>query len=265
MSNAKQNAIEDNILADLSVQDDLFAGDEPKSERLQRAVRQRRQSSNPAEIEALNTEIQTLTEQLGSALLMDDGGYSFRRFRMTSTSIILPEALTIEEANDFGYMLAGMEDALNWWRGDWANLYVEGIDDPNKRGEEYDKLAESFNMNSRTLRNCASIARKVEVSRRRDTLSFTHHVEVAPLTPAEQDTWLTRAEEGDNGKRWSVATLRKAIKASIPTDDDDLPSPLQVVYKSQSSKAKSLVKQGINKEKVARIYEQIAKEIREIK
>jgi hypothetical protein len=41
----------------------------------------------------------------------------------------------------------------------------------------------------------------VELSRRRDKLTWSHHLEVAPLEPATQVEWLDRAEEGDNGKQ----------------------------------------------------------------
>jgi hypothetical protein len=39
------------------------------------------------------------------------------------------------------------------------------------------------------------------MSRRRDTLSFGHHAEVATLSEPEQDYWLRKAEE----HRWPTA------------------------------------------------------------
>lgn len=52
------------------------------------------------------------------------------------------------------------------------------------------------------------------MSRRRDNLTWTHHYEVAPLEPAEQDRLLALAEE----KGWSVRELRKATRE--PAGDD---------------------------------------------
>jgi hypothetical protein len=47
------------------------------------------------------------------------------------------------------------------------------------------------------------------MSRRRDALSFGHHVEVATLPEDEKDVWLARAEQ----LRWSCNTLRRALRA----------------------------------------------------
>jgi hypothetical protein len=58
------------------------------------------------------------------------------------------------------------------------------------------------------------------MSRRRDTLSFTHHAEVAGLGEPEQDFWLRKAEEDT----WSAKRLRREVKASLleRTNDNEL-------------------------------------------
>jgi len=55
------------------------------------------------------------------------------------------------------------------------------------------------------------VARRFELERRRDNLSFAHHAEVAPLTQPEQDYWLRVAEE----KGWSRNQLRREVRASL--------------------------------------------------
>jgi N6-adenosine-specific RNA methylase IME4 len=52
------------------------------------------------------------------------------------------------------------------------------------------------------------VASRVETSRRREVLSWSHHKEVAALEPAEQDAWLDRAE----AEGWTRMDLRSAIK-----------------------------------------------------
>src|SRR6185437_1157814 len=49
------------------------------------------------------------------------------------------------------------------------------------------------------------------LSRRRDTLSFQHHAEVAPLSPELQDEWLERAES----EGWSRGELRRRLRAEL--------------------------------------------------
>lgn len=42
--------------------------------------------------------------------------------------------------------------------------------------------------------NCAAVSRSFETSRRREVLSYSHHVEVASLPPDEADELLDKAE-----------------------------------------------------------------------
>lgn len=264
MNDARENARKNNVLADMSLEEEIFVGDEPESQRLARAVRRRRSSADPQEIEALNEEIKALTEQLSSALVKDGDTYRFRRFQMTMTSLIAPAELSQEEADEFGALLGGMDDALNWWRGGWANLYVEGIEDDNERGKIYDQLAELFNMNSRTLRNCASIDRNVQVSRRRDTLSFSHHVEVAALGPDEQAYWLDRAEQGEDGKRWSVKQLRQAIAQSkqVALPAPDVSQVIASAFARRKAADDKLIEQGASASQLIEYYEQRIAELK---
>ena len=141
-------------------------------------------------------------------LLNEDGTYQFRRFKMTKTEVLTPSDVTEKEANEFGAMLSGLESASNWWRGEWANLYMHGAKDDNERGKIYGMLSEQFGMDSRTLRNCASICRKIKPSRRRDPLTFTHHVEVAALPEKKQIEWLDKAQD----ENWSASRLHKEIQ-----------------------------------------------------
>jgi hypothetical protein len=87
--------------------------------------------------------------------------------------------------------------------GDWWN-----------RGEQYGesrrcKATEVFGgwpYSPDSLRNIASIASRVDVSLRSDTLSWSHHEVVASKPPAEQDKLLRQAE----AERWTVQQLRDA-------------------------------------------------------
>lgn len=63
---------------------------------------------------------------------------------------------------------------------------------------------------TRTLRNYAMVARRFDVSRRRDTLTFQHHAEVCALADDDQDFWLDIAAE----HHWSKADLRRRVRAA---------------------------------------------------
>jgi hypothetical protein len=105
-----------------------------------------------------------------------------------------------------------------WWLGDWL-LYGE-----QAYGDRYKEAIADTSLSYQTLRNYAWVARTFCVSRRRDTLSFGHHVEVAALPEDEQDVWLARAEK----LNWSCNKLRRALQAAKlanrrESDDDGTP------------------------------------------
>lgn len=152
-------------------------------------------------------ENRKLKEKMQNSLIREgDGHYRFRRFEMTTTRVIMPPELTETEVNDFGELLSGLDSAVNWWRGDWANLYLEGVEDDFERGKIYGVLAERFNMNKKTLQNCASVCRFfADPSHRWEGLSFSHHIIVSGRDDAQK--LLKKASEND----WSKAELQKVV------------------------------------------------------
>jgi hypothetical protein len=102
-----------------------------------------------------------------------------------------------------GRRLSGIDHASAWCLGDWL-LYGE-----RSYGRKYKAALEATQLDYQTLRNYAWVARRFEPSRRRDTMSFQHHAEVAALPEAGQDLWLQRAER----LRWSRNELRRNLTA----------------------------------------------------
>jgi hypothetical protein len=128
----------------------------------------------------------------------------------TALALDLPSSQTFEEWVEVGRSLASANKVLQWWIGDW---WGSGS---HRYGERAKVAAEGiFGRDFGSLRNLASVARAFETSRRRDTLSFTHHAEVASLDPNLADELLERAER-DN---WSTRDIRAeaAIVRDAPT------------------------------------------------
>jgi hypothetical protein len=105
---------------------------------------------------------------------------------------------------DVGRQLVRMSRASAWWLGDWL-VYGE-----TTYGRRYTIALEVTNFDYQTLRNYAWVARRFPVSRRRDTLSFQHHAEVASLPEPEQELWLQRAER----LHWTRNEFRRQLAAS---------------------------------------------------
>lgn len=120
------------------------------------------------------------------------------------TTLHLPSRLPLAEWKRIGEQISLVSNASSWWLGDWLVYGQE------KYPDRYRIAISEAALDYQTLRNYAWVARKFPLSRRRDTLSFQHHLEVASLPESDQDIWLERAVRF----KWSKAELRRRIKAS---------------------------------------------------
>jgi hypothetical protein len=93
--------------------------------------------------------------------------------------------------------------------GDWLAFGIERVEKRSWDHSIYDEAVAVTGYDIGTLQNLASVARSVDVSRRREKLSFSHHVEVASLDEALQRLWLDRALEHELSRH----ELRASIKA----------------------------------------------------
>jgi hypothetical protein len=127
---------------------------------------------------------------------------------LNATQLSLPTDLSIDDWQNIGQDICRISNASAWWLGDWL---IFGTD---KYPDRYRRAIAETSLDYQTLRNYAWIARRFPRERRRSSLSFQHHVEVAALSEAEQDHWLDFAETF----KWSRNELRRQIKASYEED-----------------------------------------------
>jgi hypothetical protein len=124
--------------------------------------------------------------------------------KSSRTGMRFDPLMAIEDWKALGVKIVIYSEATAWWLGDWlafgqmkyGRRYKEGID---LTGLEY-----------QTLRNYAVVARRFELSRRRDNLSFQHHAEVCALADDDQDFWLDLAAE----RHWSKTEFRRRVRAA---------------------------------------------------
>ncbi len=122
--------------------------------------------------------------------------------KLTPVSLEFTREPTWEEWRAIGVALAEVDRARQWWIGDW---WAPGDHVYGERAAQALDSEWSF----QTFANAGWVANKIQTSRRREVLTFSHHVEVAALEPAEQDQLLDAAEK----KGWSSNELRKAVRA----------------------------------------------------
>jgi hypothetical protein len=144
-------------------------------------------------IAELTTEIEELRQQVNGALIKRDSSYLFRRVQLTPIGLVMPDdGINEQEVAELGWALSSLSGAVNFWLGDWANLYLYDREQKKgspltkeERGELYEELIRDFGLDSsRSLRQYASVCRTLAPSIRIDGLSFSHH-QLAAFLPEE--------------------------------------------------------------------------------
>ena len=129
---------------------------------------------------------------------------------MTNVSWSAPATLDFERWVRQGRRLGTVGRGIGWWIGDWLHF-------GNRRyGEKYVQASKITGYDVQTLMNMVYVTSSVEPARRREELSWSHHAEVAALSPDEQDYWLSKATEA----RLSVRDLRLMLRTERKRDRD---------------------------------------------
>lgn len=103
-----------------------------------------------------------------------------------------------------GRRLGAMGRCGQWGLGDWIR-YGNA-----KFGERYATASRITGYDAQTLMNMVYVASRYEISRRRESLSWSHHEAAAALDPKEQDRWLDLAE----AQKISVSDLRAELRSA---------------------------------------------------
>jgi len=133
------------------------------------------------------------------------------------SGMAFPSNMSERSWEQIGTSLRELANSSAWWLADWL-IYGEAA----YGWRRYREAIERTGLDYQTLRNYAWVARRFEQERRRDSLSFAHHAELARLTPAEQDYWLRKAEQ----QKWSRNELRRSVRASLAERSQEPPLPV---------------------------------------
>ena len=106
----------------------------------------------------------------------------------TPTGLKFTATLPFETWQEIGFLLGTARDWTAFALGDWL-CFGESV-----YGELAAQGVEATGRTKATLLEYVRVARQVPPSRRRSTLSWSHHQAVAALEPRDQDNLLVRAE-----------------------------------------------------------------------
>jgi hypothetical protein len=121
---------------------------------------------------------------------------------LTETSWSPRRALTLDDWLRHGRSLGAIGRGSGWWIGDWVRF------GNSRYGERYTCASRITGYDTQSLMNMAYVASRFDPSRRRESLSFSHHAELAALPFEEQERWLDRAER----QRLSSRRLRQELR-----------------------------------------------------
>ena len=108
-----------------------------------------------------------------------------------------------DQWNEAGEILVKIDQARQWWLGDWWNACKWG---------DGKAACERIGVNYQTAVNCGNVSEKIQSNRRRLNLSFSHHAEVCPIEDESmQDNLLDWAET----EKATVKALRKRVNTHV--------------------------------------------------
>lgn len=131
---------------------------------------------------------------------------------ITETSLQLPPDTPFDQYESLAYMFGRVHRQSAWVLGDLLNFGERAY------GEKYAQAEAATGLAKQTLENYCSVCSRVPRSRRRKSLAFSIHAEVASLPPVEQTEWLAKAaKEGwRRGRiREELAPMRAAADLEI--------------------------------------------------
>lgn len=137
--------------------------------------------------------------------------------QFSEVGLYLDEGLSFERWQELGETLKAMERSVMWWIGDWLRF------GERRWGETYSQALDATGYSHSALSKAKWIASTYEPCNRLQELSWTHHLEAAPL-PAEERMQVLR-EAGAN--RWSVRDLkaevnrRKNVVGKLPSKEGE--------------------------------------------
>ena len=133
---------------------------------------------------------------------------------LSKTNLVFKRDITEVEWMDVFKSLKMVEGCVQFWIGDCLAYRQQ-------RWGMYEDIIEETGYNERTLRLAKNTSEMVESGRRLPDLTFSHHVEVASLTPDKQELFLNKAVE----EKLSVRDLREEIRKEKVSFNSDILLP----------------------------------------
>ena len=134
------------------------------------------------------------------------------KYIVTATGIDFFGDLSLAEWGELGRTLIALARKSGFMLGDWINYGSKAY------GEKYKEAPEFTGLAPKTLRNYASVARRVGSTLREPSLGHDHHAAVAKLESHVQRYWLDMAKE----HKLTVRRLRVSIQLGRLASEEEM-------------------------------------------
>lgn len=124
-----------------------------------------------------------------------------------NSGLLFTAGQSLDTWERIGTNLFSFANSTAWWIADWL-VYGE-----TTFHGRYEEAVKRTPLSYQTLRNYTWVARRFPLPRRRQSLSFSHHLEVVALEQPQQDYWLRQAE----AHHWSRNKLRAEVRNYLHT------------------------------------------------
>lgn len=148
------------------------------------------------------------------------------KFTISQIGLSVREVLSFDEWAALAPTIGSAVRSVQFVLGDWLVYGEEHFTQPSSRVPEgrYEAACAATGIDYGTLRNYASVSRKVRLSLRNDKLSWEHHRIVSPLPPEEQTHWLTIVANSE--EKIGTRRLRASISSGrLVTGEELAPAP----------------------------------------
>ncbi len=169
------------------------------------------QSGTTGHFSSFLKQAETIDPVLAKQMVsLSDGTIQINDFLISPLGLLGGEQASIEEWDKIGKMLFRFHDSLQIIIGDWLGR-IERV-----HGKTYEQVADELGRRPKTLRNWKNVMASVDMSLRRDNLTYKHYVIVAPMDYEKQAKWLELASVN----KWGANKMQDEI-------DNEDPPPLR--------------------------------------
>jgi hypothetical protein len=139
-----------------------------------------------------------------------NGLFLLAKAKVKRNGLVIDEGLNQEQWIDgvikpLSNLIQTMEESARWW---WGDALAYGEQNFGNIAEMSDRTGLSYD----SMKACKYVSQRIDLSRRRPELSWSHHAEIAMAInePDARDQWLDKASK----EGMSKSQLRKAIRLS---------------------------------------------------